>query len=289
MDDSPGSGPSLPLAFSTAIRALVPVPQAERSSAPVQVDGFSQSKSPVEITTVLRPCASGLTGLPVIMAMVGPVSSGLSGWTDGYCSRVAALTISPNLTQSAPSSGVRFSPTCQPSKSTYIIPPQAMSTLTVPIVGTSTGTFRCSAKAGTFSNVTRVTLPSAQSARTLTSPAGASSVNSVTGSIIGRMPVSSSTVVTQIVFEPDMAGYSICSMMMKPMSASGSHRRHQQVAAEAGISARLPQHQPANFVLMVAQVLHLREDGVAGDRPDAAGDHPARFALGVGIDRGDHS
>ena len=36
------------------------------------------------------------------------------------------------------------------------------------------------------------------------------------------MPVSSSTVVTQMVLVPDMPGYSTCSMMTKPASASGS-------------------------------------------------------------------
>ena len=43
----------------------------------------------------------------------------------------------------------------------------------------------------------------------------------MTGSRIGSMPVSSSTVVTQIVFVPDMPGYSTCSMITKPASASG--------------------------------------------------------------------
>ena len=45
-------------------------------------------------------------------------------------------------------------------------------------------------------------------------PAGDSSVSSVVGSVIGRMPVSSSTVATQMVFEPDIAGYSVDSKMM---------------------------------------------------------------------------
>ena len=49
----------------------------------------------------------------------------------------------------------------------------------------------------------------------------ASRVSSVTGSVIGRMPVSSNAVTTQMVFEPDIAAYSVCSMMMKPASASG--------------------------------------------------------------------
>jgi hypothetical protein len=46
--------------------------------------------------------------------------------------------------------------------------------------------------------------PSRQSARMRTSPAGASSTISVTGSVIGSIPVSSSTVAVLIVFEPDM-------------------------------------------------------------------------------------
>ena len=50
------------------------------------------------------------------------------------------------------------------------------------------------------------TRPAAQSARTRIRPAGASSTSSVTGSRIGSIPVSSSTVTTQIVLLPDMAG-----------------------------------------------------------------------------------
>ena len=43
----------------------------------------------------------------------------------------------------------------------------------------------------------------------------------MTGSFISSIPVSRSAVVTQIVFVPDMPGYSACSMMTKPASASG--------------------------------------------------------------------
>ena len=43
----------------------------------------------------------------------------------------------------------------------------------------------------------------------------------MTGSVIGSMPVSSSTVTTQIVFVPDIPGYSTCSMITYPASASG--------------------------------------------------------------------
>ena len=77
------------------------------------------------------------------------------------------------------------------------------------------------AKAGTLRNVTPVTLPPAHVARIRISPAGASSVISVTGSVIGSMPVSSSAVATQIVLVPDMPGYSTCSMITYPASASG--------------------------------------------------------------------
>ena len=69
------------------------------------------------------------------------------------------------------------------------------------------------ANAGTLRNVTPVTLPPAQVARIRISPAGASSVTSVIGSVIGSMPVSSSTVATQIVLVPDIPGYSTCSMI----------------------------------------------------------------------------
>jgi hypothetical protein len=91
----------------------------------------------------------------------------------------------------------------------------------VPRVGTSIGASRCVAKAGTLLKVTPVTLPPAHAARIRMSPAGASSVTSVTGSVIGSMPVSSSAVATQMVFEPDMPGYSTCSMITYPASASG--------------------------------------------------------------------
>src|SRR3954466_4067818 len=101
------------------------------------------------------------------------------------------------------------------------MPPHATSTTTRPSVGTSSVASRCTANAGTLRNVTCVTLPSAQSARTRISPAGASSVSSVTGSVIATMPVSSSAVVTQMVLVPDIGGYSTCSMMTNPASASG--------------------------------------------------------------------
>ena len=53
------------------------------------------------------------------------------------------------------------------------------------------------------------------------SPAGVSRVSSVTGSTAATMPVSMSAVTVQMVFVPDMGGYSVCSMITNPASASG--------------------------------------------------------------------
>ena len=88
-----------------------------------------------------------------------------------------------------------------------------MSAATVATPGISSGTSRCAAKAGTLRKVTEVALPCSTVARISIRPAGASSVNVVTGSVTSTMPVSMSTVATQIVLVPDMAGYSTCSMI----------------------------------------------------------------------------
>ena len=89
------------------------------------------------------------------------------------------------------------------------------------------------ANAGTLRNVTPVTLPPAQFARTRMSPAGASSAISVTGSCIGSIPVSSRAVTTQIVLVPDIPGYSTCSMITYPASASGWFDGQDEVAVRA--------------------------------------------------------
>ena len=94
------------------------------------------------------------------------------------------------------------------------MPPNATSTVIVPSPSTSSGASSRSAKQGTFVSSTLSQRPSRQRARTSTTPAGASSRSVVSGSRISTMPVSSSTVATQIVFEPDIAGYSVGSMMM---------------------------------------------------------------------------
>lgn len=83
----------------------------------------------------------------------------------------------------------------------------------VPSPSTSTCVSRWSAKAGTLVNSTCFTLPFSQRQRTSIMPAGASMRSNVSGSFIGTIPVSSATVATQMVFEPDMGGYSVLSIM----------------------------------------------------------------------------
>jgi hypothetical protein len=110
--------------------------------------------------------------------------------------------------------GSREKPSARASAIAYHMPPNATSTVSVPSPSTSSVASRRSAKQGTLVNSTLSHLPSRHDARTSTTPAGASSRSVVSGSRISTMPVSSSTVATQIVFEPDIAGYSVGSMMM---------------------------------------------------------------------------
>ncbi len=102
------------------------------------------------------------------------------------------------------------------------MPPQATSTVTDPSCGTSTTASRYAAYAGTLRNVTLSHFPSRTAAWTRITPAGVSSVNSVTGSVAGTIPVSIRAVTTQIVLEPDIGGYSTCSMITNPASASAT-------------------------------------------------------------------
>ena len=102
---------SWPRACRTAIFAHVPVPHGERSIAPVQVAGRSQSRLPVDTMTALRRAVPADRGparraVPIVI----PANPGCSGWTTGNCSRAAALIISPTRTISRPSSGVSRSP-----------------------------------------------------------------------------------------------------------------------------------------------------------------------------------
>ena len=101
---------SSPFAASVAIFADVPVPHGERSIAPVQVAGRSQSSVPVETVTTFRREFAGSWAGPESWPMVMPANPGCSGWTTGSCSFAAALIISVMRTMSAPSSGVSRSP-----------------------------------------------------------------------------------------------------------------------------------------------------------------------------------
>src|ERR1035437_9919345 len=213
--------PSCPLACSAAILAQVPVPQGERSITPVQVSGRAQSSVPVETTTAFLRCASSREGGPESCAMLTPAMPGFSRCTTGSCSCVAALIISAILTVSRPSSGSRVRPSGSGAAIPENMPPYATSTVTVPRPRTSTLASRCVAKAGTLRKVTLRTLPWCTSASTAIRPAGVSSLRCVTGSTALTMPVSISTVTTQMVLVPDIGGYSTCSMMTNPASASG--------------------------------------------------------------------
>ena len=86
------------------------MPHGERSIAPVQVAGRSQSRAPVETVTTLRRLFAGSCGGPDSCPIVMPAKPGCSGWTTGSCSLAAALIISVIRTMSAPSSGVSRSP-----------------------------------------------------------------------------------------------------------------------------------------------------------------------------------
>ena len=105
--------------------------------------------------------------------------------------------------------------------------------------------------------------PSRHAARASTTPPGASSRTTVSGSVISTMPVSSSTVVVQIVFEPDMAGYSVGSMMMKPASQSGRVAGHDEVRVAGDAAPRLAQQQLPERVAFPLERLHLLEHGRA--------------------------
>ena len=156
-----------------------------------------------------------------IWTMLTPAIPGFSGWAHGSCSRAATRIRSPASERSCASCGTSSKPSAEASAMAYHMPPNETSTVSVPSPSTSSGAASRSAKQATFVNSTLSQRPFRQAARTSTTPAGASSRTTVSGSCISTRPVSSSTVATQIVFDPDIAGYSVGSMMMKPASQSG--------------------------------------------------------------------
>ena len=191
------------------MRAERPVPVADRSSRP----GATTTAFRVTLPT---PCQGSAS-----CTMLTPAISGFSGCEQGSWSRAAARIRSPASERSRASRGSIANPSARASAIAYHMPPYATSTEIVPSPSTSSAASRRSAKQGTLVNSTLSQRPSRQAARASTTPPGASSRTTVSGSCNSSIPVSSSTVVVQIVFEPDMAGYSVGSMMMKPASQSG--------------------------------------------------------------------
>ena len=105
---------------------------------------------------------------------------------------------------------------------------------TLPSPGTSSGTSSASTKLGTPSSVTRSQRPSRHVATVRTSPAAVSSTTSVSGSVIGTAPVSSSAVTTQIVFEPLIACARSGCRITKPACAAGSVDANTRLALVCG-------------------------------------------------------
>ena len=103
-----------------------------------------------------------------------------------------------------------------------------------PTSGTSSATSSASTNDGTPVNVTRSHRPSRQVASALTSPAAVSRVSSVVGSVIGRVPVSSSAVTTQMVLEPLMACARSAWRTTKAASARGSDEGNTRLALACG-------------------------------------------------------
>ena len=112
------------------------------------------------------------------------------------------------------SDGSSAKPSARASAIAYHMPPNATSTVSVPRPVDLERRVDPVGEARDVRELDALAAAVAAAARTSTTPAGASSRSVVSGSRISTMPVSSSTVATQIVFEPDIAGYSVGSMMM---------------------------------------------------------------------------
>ena len=131
------------------------------------------------------------------------------------------------------SAGSSAKPSACASAIAYHMPPNATSTVSVPKPSTSSGSVEPVGEARDVRELDALAASVAAGGRTSTTPAGASRRSVVSGSRISTIPVSSRTVATQIVFEPDIAGYSVGSMMMKPASQPGRDGGHDQFACTA--------------------------------------------------------
>ena len=178
-----------------------------RRSLPVELAGRDGHDV---ASAVARDRAAG----PDSCAIVIPANPGWSGWTTGSCSAAAALIISLIRTMSAPSSGVSRSPNGV-RVGDHVEHPAVRD---VDGDGPELGDLDRRVEVGRERRdvAERDALAPCRQrigAVTRIRPAGDSRVSSVTGSVIGRIPVSSRTVTTHIVFVPDIPGYSTCSMI----------------------------------------------------------------------------
>src|ERR1035441_6477570 len=165
------------------------------------------------------------------------------------------------------------------------MPPYATSTVTVPRPRTSTLASRWVANAGTLRKVTLRTFPWRTSASTAIRPAGVSSLRCVTGSTALTMPVSISTVTTQMVLVPDIGGYSRADHVRQEELAGPERRPHPP--AHAARAARLPGVllQPDLALQPSGSRCRLRHHGAGGVPADVRYQHHLR---GHGADRDRH-
>ena len=140
-----------------------------------------------------------------------------------------------------------------------------------------------SAKLGWLVTQMRSALPSLQSAVTSMMPPGASRIIVVCGSVIGTMPVSSSTVATHIELEPDIGGVSCGSMTIQPVTARGSLGGTSRLTCRK-TPPRGSLRTKLRSVSSLAMKLRCSQIVSPGGGSDAADDDVADFPLGVGRD-----
>ncbi|MCY1230014.1 hypothetical protein D9M72_424090 [compost metagenome] len=142
----------------------------------------------------------------------------------------------------------------------------------LPHFGVSTSTSSSCTKDGTIVSFTFSHRPSRQVAVALTRPEAVSSMTTVSGSFISMMPDSSSAVVTQIEFEPDMACAWSVWRMMKPASASGrfggTSRLTEPIEPERG-SRHRNRRRLSSTVLMWLSCSAIEFPGIFGTPPIA--------------------
>ena len=178
------------------------MPVAERSRRP-------GATTTAFLVTLPTPCHGS-----AICTMLTPAISGFSGWTHGSCSRAARRICSPTTRELARLR--RLEREAQRARVGDRVPHAAERDVDRDAAEALHLELRVEVRreARHVRELDALALAVLARAVTSTTPAGASSRTVVSGSCISTMPVSSSTVATQIVFEPDIAGYSVGSMMM---------------------------------------------------------------------------